>query len=423
MKLPKFLQPKAAGVPVTDGFTFQDVQTFLQSLGLATGDISADKLNSATYFACMDIRCKAISTLPLRVMKLDEDGGSEQDRKHYLSALLKYRPNPYMSIVDFLYAREFMKLEYGNAYVYAHMKRGQVAGLYLLDSTRMTVYVDDAGTIDKNGAVWYFYTDKNGKPYTFRHDQIVHLKNHTKDGIVGTPVKRYLAETIENEQYSSKFINNYWKNGVQGRAILQYTGSKDTQEIEKMRTTWEKVVAGIKNAGRIIPVGLGYEIKEFNPKLVDSQFFELQGLTIRHIANAFGVKMHQLNDLGRSTYNNIESQNRNWLTDTLQHELVQDESESTWKLITQDDIEAGYYLKYDLDSLLRADILTRYQAYEIGVRSGIDTPNEIRGLEGKKGLPGGEKLIVNGAVIPLEQAGAAYNLPEGGETSVKVPSS
>ncbi|MFH5182927.1 phage portal protein [Paenibacillus sp. TAB 01] len=400
---------------MTNDFTFQDVQTFLQSLGMSSGDISADKLNSATYFACMDIRCKAISTLPLRVMKRDVDGGSEQDRAHYLSPLLQYRPNPYMSMVDFLYAREFMKLEYGNAYVYMHTRRGKIVGLYLLDSARMQVWVDDAGIIDKTGAVWYFYTDKAGKPYTFKHEQIVHLKNHTKDGLIGHSVKRYLAETIENEQYSSKFINNYWKNGVQGRAILQYTGSKDTAEIEKMRTTWDKIVAGIKNAGRIIPVGLGYEIKEFNPKLVDSQFFELQGLTIRHIANAFGVKMHQLNDLGRSTYNNIESQNRNWLTDTLQHELVQCESESSWKLLTPTELEAGYYLKYDLDSLLRADILTRYQAYEIGVRSGIDTSNEVRALEGKKALPGGDKLTVNGAVMPLELAGAAYKEPEGGD--------
>lgn len=392
---------------MNEGFSITDINTFLQSIGINAGDISADKLYSATYYACMDIRCKAISTLPLKVMK-SSDQGVEKADDHYLYQLLKRRPNPYVSTVDFLYSTEFQKLEHGNAFIYIPTTRGKVSGLYLLDSERMTIYVDDAGIIGKANAVWYQYIDRSGKEHIFNYNEIIHLKNFTKDGLVGTPAKKYLAETIQNEQYATKFLNNYWANGVQGRALLQYTNNIDPNQVEKMRSKWEKLTSGVKNAGRIIPVALGYEIKEFNPKLVDSQFFELQGLTIRNIANAFGVKLHQLNDLNSSTYSNIESQNRAFLSDTLQHEIVQYEQEFDWKLLTTIDLKQGHFLHLNLDSLLRADLKTRYEAYGIGIEKGIDTPNEARALEGKRALPGGDRLLFNGNVIPLEQAGQQY---------------
>ncbi|KQX69237.1 phage portal protein [Paenibacillus sp. Root444D2] len=392
---------------MNEGFSIADINTFLTSIGFSGGDISADKLYSATYYACMDIRCKAISTLPLKVMKSSNQGVEKAD-DHYLYQLLKRRPNPYVSTVDFLYSTEFQKLEYGNAYIYAPVVRGKVAGLYLLNSERMQIIIDDAGIIGKTNAIWYQYIDRNGKEYIFNYNEIIHLKNFTKDGLVGTPAKKYLAETIQNEQYATKFINNYWANGVQGRAVLQYTNNMDTSSVEKMRTKWEQLTSGVKNAGRIIPVALGYEIKEFNPKLVDSQFFELQGLTIKNIANAFGVKMHQLNDLNSSTYSNIETQNRAFLSDTLQHEIVQYELEMDWKLLTVNELKQGYFLNFNLDSLLRADLKTRYEAYGIGIEKGFDTPNEVRALEGKKALAGGDRLIFNGNVIPLEQAGQQY---------------
>ncbi len=67
------------------------------------------------------------------------DAGTEKADKHYLYSLLKRRPNPYVSTIDFLYAAEFQKLEYGNAYIYAPVNRGKVSGLYLLNSERMKI--------------------------------------------------------------------------------------------------------------------------------------------------------------------------------------------------------------------------------------------------------------------------------------------
>jgi HK97 family phage portal protein len=393
-----------------ESFSFSDVQTFLDAFGI-TGDVSADKLFSATYYACMDIRCKAISKLPLKILKSGELGTEKADN-HYLYSLLKRRPNPYMSTIDFLYAAEFQKLEHGNAFIYAPVFRGKVTGLYVLDSTRMTIYIDNAGIINKDNAVWYQYIDSDGKTYMFNYKEIIHLKNFTKDGLVGTPVKKYLAETIQNEQYATKFINNYWQNGVQGRAILQYTNNLDPVQVDKMRASWEKMTSGVKNAGRIIPVALGFELKEFNPNLVDSQFFELQGLTVRNIANSFGVKLYQLNDLDRATYSNVETQNRAFLSDTLQNVIIQWEQETEFILLTAKELLDGFMIRFNVDSLLRSDFKTRMEGYAIAIQNGIYSPANARKLEDETFIIGSDKLIVNGNFIPLEMVGQQYIKPD-----------
>jgi HK97 family phage portal protein len=392
---------------MNQSFTTTEINTFLESLGF-TGDVSADKLYSATYYACMDIRCKAISKLPIKVMKSGEFGTEKAD-KHYLYSLLKRRPNPYTSTIDLLYAAEFQKLEHGNAFIYAPVIRGKVVGLYLLNSERMTIYVDDSGIINNNNAIWYQYRDQNGAEHTFNYKEIIHLKNFTKDGLVGIPIKKYLAETIQNEQYATKFINKYWQNGVQGRAILQFTSNLDQAQVNKMREKWDLMTSGVKNAGRIIPVPLGFELKEFNPKLVDSQFFEMQGLTIRHIANAFGVKLYQLNDLERSTYGNVETQNRAFLSDTLQNVITQAEQEMDYKLLTTKELNDGLMIRFIVDSLLRSDFKTRMDGYAVAVQNGIYTPAECREFEDKPYIEGSDKLVVNGNIIPLDMAGQQYN--------------
>ena len=394
-------------LPWNKSYPLSDSEGFLSMLGLDSGDISPNKLNSATYYACMQIRCNAISKLPLKLMKVSEEGTIKAEN-HPLYDLLKRRPNPYMSTTDFLFATEYQKLEHGNAYIYAPRVRGKATGLYLLDSDKMTIYVDDAGIISKDNAIWYVYRSNSGKEYKFSHHDIIHLKNFSKDGLIGTPIKKYLAETIQNEQYANKFINNYWKNGVQGRAVLQYTQQFKPETVDKMRARFESMLNGVKNAGRIIPVELGFELKEFNPKLVDSQFFELQGLTIKHIANAFGVKLYQLNDMERSTYSNIETQNRAFLSDTLQNVITQYEQEFDEKLLTSRERKDGYFNKFVLDSLLRSDFAQRMAGYKDAVQNGIYTPAECRSLEDLSFKEGSDELVVNGNIIPLRLAGAQY---------------
>ena len=52
-------------------------------------DISNSKLSSATYYACMQIRCNALAKLPLKLMQELENGSSKKAVGENLYKLLK----------------------------------------------------------------------------------------------------------------------------------------------------------------------------------------------------------------------------------------------------------------------------------------------------------------------------------------------
>ena len=149
--------------------------------------------------------------------------------------------------------------------------------------------------------------------------------------------------------------------------------------------------------------------------MVDNQFFELNGLNSRNIANAFGVKSFQLNDLTKSTYSNIEQQNRAFYSDTMQNVLTTYELETTYKLLPSFERNEGIFTAFNVDAMLRSDIESRYNAYRTGIEAGFIQISEVRKKENLPFVPGTDKLIFgNGAAIPVTQIGNQYNA-KGGE--------
>ena len=382
--------------------TMEELRHFFNTDDIA--NISNSKLTSTSYYACMQIRCNAVAKLPLKIMQ-ETEKGSRKATEHCAYQLLKNRPNPYTNAHDFLWATEFQRLEFGNAYWYMDVKRGQIQGFYLFDSRKMQIYVDDAGILSKKKNAVYYQYDNNK---IYRSDEIIHFKNFAMNGIEGTSIKKYLNDVVSTEQYATNVISNKYKNGLQDPIIVQYLGDLDEIKRNKIRDKFQKL-GGAKNAGKVIPIPADFKVMQLETKLVNSQFFQMQGLTTRHIANAFGVKSFQLNDMEKSTYNNIEQQNKAFYSDTLQNVLTTYEQELDYKTFRKDEKDAGYYTKFTVDSILRSDLATRYNSYATGISSGFQTIAEVREKEDLPFIEGTDKLIIgNGASIPFTDLGKQY---------------
>lgn len=173
-------------------------------------------------------------------------------------------------------------------------------------------------------------------------------------------------------------------------------------------------LGGAKNAGKVIPIPTEFKVSSLETNLVNKQFFELQGLTTRQIANGFGIKGFQLNDMEKSTYNNIEQQNRAFYSETLQNVLTEYEQEVEYKMISEADRKAGFYPKFNADVILQSDPETRMKVYESAIKNGWRSRAEVREKEDLPYKPGTDGLTVdNGACIPLEDLGKQY--VKGGE--------
>lgn len=385
--------------------TLQELKEFF---GSDVEEISDSKLTSSTYYSCMLIRCNAIAKLGIKLMQEEEKQGTRKAKEHPLYNLLKTRPNPFVSAHDFLWATEFQRLEYGNAFWVYDTSRGSIKNLYLLDSKRVEIMVDNTGILKDKNSVYYVYKDPKQGELIYKSNNILHFKNFAMTGIKGTSIKKYMSDIITNEQYSTKVLKGKYKNGLQDPIIVQYIGDLNDAKQQKIKKKFQDI-GGAKNAGKVVPIPTDFKVEQLETKLVNSQFFQLQGLTTRQIANVFGVKGFQLNDMEKSTYNNIEQQNRAFYSDTLQNPLTTYEQEMDYKLLSSTDKDSGYYFEFNVDSMLRSDIETRYNAYSKAITDGWKSRAEIRELEGLPFEEYTDKLTVgNGACIPLDKLGEQY---------------
>ena len=157
-----------------------------------------------------------------------------------------------------------------------------------------------------------------------------------------------------------------------------------------------------------IPVPLGSKIEPLNIKLTDSQFIELRKHSALQIAAAFGVKPNQVNDYEKSSFANSEAQQLAFLTDTLLWILKGYEEELSWKLLEPAQMDRGEAAQFNTAVMLRADTKTQIESMVQAVANSVYMPNEARAYLGMSSAAGGDRLIANGNVIPLEDVGKQY---------------
>jgi HK97 family phage portal protein len=381
----------------------------LQWLGIDP-DTPRDKLSEATYFACMKIMSESLGKLTLKMYQNTERGIIKSDKNEAYN-LLKLRPNPYMTSASFWSTVEMNRNHYGNSYVWARFSGPRLQDLWIMPSKDVTITIDDAGIFGKKDKLYYRYNDsKTGKLYIFNHREVMHFKTSaTFDGITGMAVRDILKSTVNGALESQKFMNKLYESGLTGKAILEYTGDLNGDARKRLVKGFEEFASGSKNAGKIIPVPLGMKLVPLDIKLTDSQFFELKKYTALQIAAAFGIKPNQINDYEKSSYASAEAQNLAFYVDTLLYVLNQYEQEITWKILSPEMINQGYFFKFNVNAILRADIKSQMEALSKGVNNAIYTPNEARSFLDLPAKEGGDDLVMNGNYIPITMVGSQYD--------------
>lgn len=397
---------KAAEVPQSQLVEWQNLANWL---GIT--DVKEDALSEATYFACMKVLCEAIGKLPIKLLQHTPEDGAIPARDHNAWRVVHDRPNPYMTATNFWSTVEYNRNHYGNAYVWIE-GAGRNMRLWILPSYDVEVWYDDGCILADAPDVYYLYAGPT-KVYWFGSEEILHFKSsNTFDGIVGISVREQLEKTIKGGVKSQKVVNDMYDSGFTAKAVLQYTGSLNDENVKAFLKNIEMYAKGKLDAdgiGGIVPIPLGSTLTPLNINLADSQFIEVKQYTALQIASAFGVKPSQIGDYTKSSYASAEMQQLTFYIDTLLYIVKQYEEEITYKILSDEDIKKGLYFKFNVDAILRADYATKIQTLSTAVNSFLMTPNEARGKLDLDRKQGGDRLLGNGASIPVELTGSQYN--------------
>ncbi|QNO16562.1 phage portal protein [Alkalicella caledoniensis] len=353
-------------------------------------------MQTTAVYACVRILSETIASLPLHTYQ-KTDKGKEKAVDHPLYHLLHDEPNPEMT--SFVFRETLMGhlLLWGNAYAQVIRDgRGKVMALYPLMPDKMTVHRSEGGEL-------YYSYSKEGQEHILRSFEILHIPGLGFDGLLGhSPIamaKNAIGMAIATEEYGANFFNN----GANPGGVLEHPGI--LKDPERVRKSWNSVYAGSGNAHKVAVLEEGMSFKPIGIPPEQAQFLQTRKFQLNEIARIFRVPPHMIGDLEKSSFSNIEQQSLEFVKYTLTPWLSRWEMAMKKSLLSPSE-KKDYFIKHNVEGLLRGDYKTRMEGYSIGIQNGFLSPNDVRELEDLNTIEHGDVYAVNGNMLKLEDIGA-----------------
>lgn len=392
----------------------QDAYRFSQAPFLFGRSTAGKRVNEFTamqttaVYACVRILAESIAGLPLHVYAY-RGAGRERMPGHPLFTILHDAPNPEMTSFVFRETLMVHLLLWGNAYAQILRDRaGRVAGLYPLLPNRMSVNRDEGGQL------YYTYqrvTEENpnfrrGGEVVLPAEDVLHIPGLGFDGLIGySPIamaRNAVGMTLACEEYGASFFAN----GARPGGVLQHPGV--LKDPAKLRESWQAVYGGAANTGKVAVLEEGMTYQQIGIPPEEAQFLETRKFQVDEIARLYRIPPHMVGDLDKSSFSNIEQQSLEFVKYTLNPWVVRWEQALQKSLLLPEE-RKRYFIRFNVDGLLRGDYQSRMQGYAVGRQNGWLSANDIREMEDMNPIPaeeGGDTYLINGNMTKLRDAGA-----------------
>ncbi|MHA6645654.1 phage portal protein [Mesorhizobium sp. A623] len=341
----------------------------------------------AVAHRCIQTISESLASVPLKVYRRTDNGGSEAANDHPLYNCLHDAMSPTLTAFE---GREMLVaaiLMHGNGYARVERNgRGQVTSLHPLVAGTVTVEVL------KNGRLRYKHAKQDGGTETFLQEEILHLRYRTADGVLGMSPIQIAASTFglataQQDQAGAQAENAFRPAGALSFPDkLSGTGKDDL--IQKFK---DRIVGSMK-AGELIVLDGGAKFETFQFSAKDSEFLESRKLSNESICSVFGVPPSVAGIMADANYSSISEESRALVQRCLAPMAKRVELAMNIALLTPES-RKQFYIEHDLSGLLRGDLTTRYTAYRIGREGGWLSANEIRKFENMSDIPEGDDYV------------------------------
>jgi HK97 family phage portal protein len=353
--------------------------------------INADTaLTISAVKACVEGISSSLGMLPLQVF---ERKGEEKVRskKSYLLDLIK-TPNPWMTQMEFVELLTAHALLQGNGYALIKGGRKSFAEQIIpLDPSRMQVEQLNTGRLR------YVYSHMNGIKAVYTQDEIFHLKGPGSDGIVGYSVIHLAANSMGLALATEKFGARQFSGMPLMSGLLSTESTLSPEASRRVSKSFVQNNSGQGGWHGVPVLEEGLTWQSTGMKSIDAEFMVSRKFQVIEICRWFRMPPHMIQELERATFNNIESQDINFVRHTLGPWAKRWEQAIDRDLIVDDKL----FVEFNFDSLLRGDTVTRYDAYVKAQNNGIMSINEIRRLENFAPVDDGDQLYVQGNLSRL----------------------
>lgn len=370
-------------------------QNFWQLFGISSNNLPAVTIDSAlqvpAVVAAVAFLSRSLATLPLHAYRSTKAGPERISGK--LEKIIHENPN---SVMDSFKFRQYMWQQvFTGGRALAWIERGptEIEALWPIDPTKATIQ-------RRGGKVYYGFEGKEypaedviDLPFMLKPDMLSHY------GPIALASKAIQLAIAMNDYASGFFAGG----GVPPLALVGPMPQGAEAMKRAMADVKRSVDAAKSSDTPFIAMPPGHELRPIGFDPEKGQMTDARRFQIEEIARGYQMPPVFLQDLTRATFSNAEQQDLHLVKHLIGQWCEALEGEMNLKLFGR--MSNVRYVEHNLDGLLRGDFKTRMEGYSAGIQHGVMTPDEAREKEGRQSMTGGNKLYMQGAMMPIEALG------------------
>lgn len=346
---------------------------------------------SAVY-ACINKISSTIASLDLHLYRVEDDRKTDVV-DHPAFVLCDSEPNPYYTAFQFWQFIVSDALMHGCGYALIERDQNGRPKRLLLTSP------DTIKSKDLNGRRIYMYKDSDEPLY---NEDVLAIECFR--GV--SPIQEHI-ENLSLGYAAQQYGASFFGSGGNMSGVLMTDKQLSEDQYRRLSSTWQTKYHGMNSshATAILEAGLKYERVGIPPD--QSQFLGVRKYQVEEICRIFNVPTGMV-QVGEQKYSNVEQQDLFFAKHTIHPWLVSIEQEMNRKLLLPAERQQHKF-KFDMLSLMRGDMAARSTYYHTLLSDGVLTINEVRGLENRNAIEGGDQALVQVNQLPLTSMEAYAN--------------
>ena len=383
-----------------DGGVFTRFGLGNTAAGVSVNETTA--MQTATVYACVRAIAETVAAIPCQLHRVSVASTTtgqrvrrEQDRAHPLWRVLSSQPNEWQSARDYWELVLVHLLLKGNHY--SAIERdgaARVTGLIPIEPNSVHPVWTGSGLERK--PVYRVTLPNEGQKDMFP-GEIFHVRGlPNADGLLGLSPIAHNRETIGMALAAREFGARLFKNDARPPGVLEVPEALSDKAFARLRDGWEKAHSG-ENQHRIAILEDGVSYRSIGLSAEDAQYLETRQFTDLEICRIFRVPPTKVGILEKSTFNNVEEQNRQFVGESLVGQASRIEAAISRDLLTES-TRRTHEASFDFSALLRGDSQTQASVYALGIQNGWLSQNDVRERLGENPIgPEGDVYLTLGS--------------------------
>lgn len=276
-------------------------------------------------------------------------------------------------------------------YCYIQKSRNDVTGLYYVKDIYITAY-PNYKPIFKD-----FYILVEGE--TYKPYEFLKILRNTKDGATGTGVTEEVSKALETAYQTLIYQLGLVKTGGNKKGFLKSATKLSEEAMTKLKQAWQNMYQN--NTESVVILNNGLDFKESSNSSVEMQLNESKKTLTDEINDIFHIHPEDFNlTFKEAIYPIVKA-----FETALNRDLLLEKEKK------------NMFFEFDVKEIIKANIKERYEAYDMAIKSGWKTINEVRKEENMNYVDGMDVLNLGLSAVLYDISTQTYYTPNTDSTT------